>query len=258
MTTPQAPQDDSITTSTDHSATSAPQEDLAPAKTHGRYGDRNASWEQQDAADDNWGVKPQKLDPKHVAELNAQALKAVRVPLRAQLPVLILLVCFFGMVGATRAYGLDISDQQQLEDLTALCGVFGARLAGVSTMGAVLNYALSALGGCLAYLLPCMLAHFSTLSRQRIQESLSGNVQQRPQSQQEARREATHFFVQALKGELFKFVLMVIILGLCFKQQLLGWVTVCSFVLLVVVSMVLVMIALGRKAKDTASAEPKA
>ena len=257
MTTPQAPQDDSIT-SADRSTGSAPQETKKQAPAGGRYGDRNASWEQQGAADDNWGVKPQKLDPQHVAELNAQALKAVRVPLRSQLPVVIVLVCFFALVGATRAYGLDPSDPQQLEALTALCGVIGARLAGISTMGAVLNYALAALGGCLAYMLPCMMAHFSTISRQRLQERFSGNAQQTAQSQQQARREATHFFVQALKGELFKFVFMVIILGLCFKQQLLGWVTVCSFVLLVVVTMMLVMITLGRKAKDKAPAGPKA
>ena len=257
MTTPQAPQDDSMT-SADRSTGSAPQGTKKQSQAGGRYGDRNASWEQQDAADDNWGIKPKKLDPQHIAELNAQALKAVRVPLRSQLPVLIVLVCLFGMVGATRAYGLDSSDPQQLEALTALCGVIGTRLAGISTMGAVLNYALSALGGCLAYMLPCMLAHFSTISRQRLQERFSGNAQQIEQSQQQARREATHFFVQALKGELFKFVFMVIILGLCFKQQLLGWVTVCSFVLLVVVTMVLVMITLGRKAKDKVPAGPKA
>ncbi len=209
-----------------------------------RYGDRNSSWQAQSDSDNNWGLPVKKLSPQRISQLNRQAQAEVRLPPFMLFPLsLVVMVCAVG-VGLWQAWGLDPNDVDERMRLVEFCGssieMFGASIASVA-----LHYAYSSLAGCLGYLIPCFIAHFVAFGHDALLNLRSDLYQNKPPL----------FFMQTIWSEICKFASMVVILGIFFKfTSASNPIIVCSFIALIVLTMIVTLIRAIRTSRLSAEA----
>ena len=225
-------------------AAQAAQASQQAAEPSHRYGDRNSSWQEQIDRDNNWGLPVKKLSPQRISQLNRQAQAEVRLPPFMLFPLsLVVMVCAVG-VGLWQAWGLDPNDVDERMRLVEFCGssieMFGASIASVA-----LHYAYSSLAGCLGYLIPCFIAHFVAFGHDALLNLRSDLYQNKPPL----------FFMQTIWSEICKFASMVVILGIFFKfTSASNPIIVCSFIALIVLTMIVTLIRAIRTSRLSAEA----
>ena len=203
-----------------------------------RYGDRNSSWQAQSDSDNNWGLPVKNLSPQRIAQLNRQAQAEVRLPPFMLFPLsLVVMVCAV-CIGVWQAWDLDPNDVDERMELAKFCGT-SIEMFGASLMSVAFNYAYSSLAGCLGYLLPCFIAHFVAFGHDALLNLRSDLYQNKPPL----------FFMQTIWAEICKFASMVVILGIFFKfTSASNPIIVCSFIALIVLTMIVTLIRAIRAA----------
>lgn len=211
-------------------------QDAIPASTH-KYGDRNASWQEQSAQDDNWGLPAKKLSAERIAQLNAQARREGRLPPLYLLPQSFVVMLIAALYGLYQTWDLNPEVLEERMVLAEYCGssveVFGASLASVA-----LNYSCAALAGCLSYILPCFVAHFVNFGHDLLGKELGTASNESTALASSVRLyRARMVLMRTIWAEVCKFASMFVLLGLFFKYNPAAQsVIICSFAALIVLS----------------------
>lgn len=207
------------------------QDQVAHNSEH-KYGDLNAAWQAQSDQDDNWGLPVKKLSKERISQLNAQARRESRLLPFFLLPLSLVVVVCSALWGLILAWNLNPAELEEYMKLVELSGSYHD-LFGASTSAVVLNFSISALAGCLCYLLPCFVAHFVAFGRELLLERYEGS------SALQNSYFARFFLMRAIWSEVCKFACMFILLGLCFKHSIASQgVIICSFSALILLSIV--------------------
>ena len=202
-------------------AAQAAQASQQAAEPSHRYGDRNSSWQEQIDRDNNWELPVKKLSPQRISQLNRQAQAEVRLPPFMLFPLSLVVVVCAVCVGLWQAWDLDPNDVDERMELAKFCGT------------------------CLGYLLPCFIAHFVAFGHDALLNLRSDLYQNKPPL----------FFMQTIWAEICKFASMVVILGIFFKfTSASNPIIVCSFIALIVLTMIVTLIRAIRTSRLSAEA----
>lgn len=213
----------------------ATDEQLA-AKTH--YGDRNASWDEQDRDDKDWGKKSS-LSPMELERLQEQALKEARVAPSYLFVGVVLLFVVAAIAGYVRASGLDASlDASAIQAQLALWS--GSLGSDPSALTVAIWHGLSGVAGAFSYALAIFANHFYAVGKGSRWGAGAGTSASSAHGKSRPVVPRTPLLMlDFIKGEVFKYAIMVVCLGLIFKfTLLLQPVVIISFVVIIFFDMV--------------------